>query len=556
MEKRLLCIIACTCWLAQATAQHRTIGTIPLGGQHPSISQLQADRMAATPAYQHALEVFNRLVDARGDYRLPVPKFVLLKGKGRGNAAFMDYQASQVELEELAYTVSARYGDAGVAFLLGHELTHYYEKHGWRTGFVQEYGDLNISMRLNNLSDKVANETEADYLGGFLAYSAGYGLFDKGPELIQDVYEAYGWGPTSDNYPSMPDRQALLLRTKDKLERLIEVFEMANLLTAIGSYAEAYEYYRYVAIRYQSREVYNNLGVAKVLEALDEFEAHELGFRYPIQLDLSFSGSSKGAGAGSAREAKLRQALLQFDAAISLDPGYAPAYLNKACTYALLGDFARARFYADQEARTAALHENRYPKTAVDADILLGIIEAKTGNTETAQQIFQTAATTGGSKLAEINLKLLQNKPLEAEPRTRTVLRPETIDGLRMNDIASPEDNDGWPRYDEANGIELLGTDLVFVQNPAPGPKSKVFISKNELSPAETMTIFHFTMPGHEGKTARNIALGDEREAIVKAYGDAPRTIESPLGQIMVYRSMLFILQDNKLTRWINYTKR
>jgi len=555
MKKYLFCIVVSACLLSTTTAQHRTIGTIPLGGQHPSAFRSSADRMAATPAYQQAVGVFNRLVDARGDFRLPVPKFVMLKGKGRGNAAFMDYQNNQVELEELAYTVSAEYGDAGIAFLLGHELTHYYEKHGWRSGFVQEYGDLPIGMRLEKLTDKVANETEADYLGGFLAYSAGYGLFDKGPELIQKVYEAYGWGPESDNYPSMPDRQALLLRTKEKLERLIEVFEMANLLTAIGSYAEAYEYYRYVAIRYQSREIYNNLGVAKVLEALEEFENNELVFRYPIQLDLNFSGSSKGAGAGSTREAKLREALLHFDAAISLDPGYAPAYLNKACAYALLGDSVRARFYADKEARAAALHEDRYPKTAIDADILLGIIEAKNGNTETATQIFQTAATTGQSKLAGINLDILENKPLEAEPRTRTGLRPETIDGLKMADISHPSDNDGWPKYDDSKAIEL-SNDLLFAKNPEPGPHSKVYISSNALSATEQMTIFHCTTPGNDGKTARNIALGAERDAIVKAYGEAPRTIETPIGQIMVYKNMIFILQDNKLTRWINYTKR
>ncbi len=554
---KAVCItsILLSCLLQSVLAQHRTIGTIPLGGTQPGSSQSPADKMAATPAYKQALSVFDKLVEARGDFRLPVPKFVMLKGKGNGNAAFMNYQLNEVQLEENAFNASKEFGDAGLAFLIGHELTHYYEKHGWRDGFVLEYGDLPIGLKLNKLTDKVANETQADYLGGFLAYSAGYGLFDKGPELIQKIYTAYGWGTESENYPSLSDRQALLLRTQEKLGRLIEVFEMANLLTAIGSYAEAYEYYRYVAIRYQSREIYNNLGVAKVLEAMNEFEANELVYRYPVELDLSFSAGSKGSGAGSLREAKLRQALLQFDAAISMDPSYAPAYLNKACAYALLGDSTRARFYADKEARNAALGNNRYPKTAVDADVLLGILEAKSGNTEQAKKIFQTAATKDSSKLAAINLRILNNEPQEQAPKDKVGLKPETIDGLKMVAISHPIDNDLFPKYDDQKTIELTDN-LGFNQNPAPGPNSKVYISNNTMNTTEPMTIFHFTTAGNNGKTAKNIGLGDGRDAIVKAYGEAPRTIETPIGQIMVYKQIIFILKDNKLERWVNYTKR
>ncbi|MBK9337475.1 MAG: hypothetical protein IPM98_13260 [Lewinellaceae bacterium] len=555
MKTSLLCILSLICFLSDVSAQHRTIGTIPLGGAQPGATQSPADKMANTPEYKQALGIFDRLVEARGDFRLPVPRFVMLKGKGNGNAAFMNYQLNEVQLEENAFNACKEFGDAGLAFLLGHELTHYYEKHGWRNGFVQEYGDLPIGLKLNKLTDKVANETEADYLGGFLAYSAGYGLFDKGPELIQKVYTAYGWGTESENYPSLSDRQALLLRTKEKLGRLIEVFEMANLLTAIGSYAEAYEYYRYVAIRYQSREIYNNLGVAKVLEAMNEFEANELVYRYPVELDLSFSAGSKGSGAGSLRETMLRQALLQFDAAISMDPAYAPAYLNKACAYALLGDTSRARFYADKEARTAALANNRYPKTAVDADILLGILEAKNGNTEQAKKIFQIAATKDSSKLADINLRILNNAPLEPAPKDKVGLKPEAIDGMKMIAISHPADNDLFPKYDDQKTIELTDN-IGFHQNPTPGPNSKVYISNNAGSTTEPMTIFHLTTAGNKGKTAKNIGLGDTREAIVQAYGEAPRTIETPIGQIMVYKQIIFILKNDKLDCWINYTKR
>lgn len=554
MKTFLLGICLVAGFLSDLPAQSRNIGTQPLGGD-PDMLKTPADKTDDTARYNKALRIFDKLVEARGDFRLPVPKLVMLKGRKDGNAAFMNYQLHEVQLEEFAYNAAAEYGDAGLAFLLAHELTHYYEKHGWRSGFAQEYGDLKIGMKLQKLTDKVANETEADYLGGFLAYSAGFGLFDQAPQMIEKVYKTYGWGAgESEKYPSMADRQTMLLRTKQKLERLVEVFEMANLLTVIGRYGEAYQYYQYVALRYQSREIYNNLGVTKVLEAMEEFEENELVFRYPVQLDLNLSGT-KGAGAGSAREAMLRQALLQFDAAISLDPNYAPAYLNKACAYALLGDYTRARFYAAEEARTIALKNKQFAKTAVDADVLIGIIEAKSGNKAAAQKIFETAAKTDDSALAAINLKILNEKPLPAAPKEKTSLKAETIDGLKMLAISHPADNDLCPKAIDSIKVEL-NDNLVFHQNPAPGPHSRVYISINNLSQNNPMTIFHLANPGNTGKTAKNIGLGDARDAIVKAYGEAPRTIETPIGQIMVYKAIIFILQDNKLVRWINYTTR
>lgn len=556
MKTILISICFVAGFFSGASAQIRSMGTQPLGGD-PNAPLNPADKMTVIPKkYEKALKVFDKLVEARGDYRLPVPRFVMLKGKGSGRAAFMDYERNEVQLDEQAYNVCIESGfdTAGLAFLIGHELTHYYEKHGWRSSFVQEYSDLQIGVKLNKLTDKIANETEADYLGGFLAYSAGYGLFDKDSVLLQNIYKSYGWGPESENYPSLSDRQALIGKTNKKLERLIEVFEMANLLTAIGHYEEAYQYYRYVAIRYQSREIYNNMGVAKVLEAMKHFSTNELVYRYPVELDLSLV-TDKGSGAGEVnRDTLLLQALLQFDAAISLDPNYAPAYLNKACAYALLGDTIRARFYAAQEARSIALKGNKYPKTAIDADILLGIIEAKSGSKDNAKKIFETAAA-NKSALADINLKILDEKPLPPAPSEKLGLKPETIDGLKMRDVSHPSDNDLCPKFDDQKAIHLTG-DLMFAQNPAPGANSRVYISINNLNTITPMSIFHLTNAGNTGKTAKNIALGAAREDIVKAYGEAPRTIESPIGQIMVYTSMIFILQNNKLVRWINYTTR
>ncbi len=529
-------------------AQDRSFGTLPLA-QKPGVSASKSGAsMQESPKYKEALAVYNRLVTARGDFRYPVPAFSMKKEER--SVAYMDYEAMEITLEEKAFDVCKEFGpasDAALAFILGHELSHYYEKHAWRRGFAWDYKDLEIGMQLDKVADDAANETEADYQGGFLAYSAGFGLFDQGDAVIDKLYKAYNLPPVLVGYPSLNDRQALGKRTAEKLTRLVEVFDMANLLTAAGLYSESYEYYRYVLNEYQSRELYNNLGVTACLDAMQYFKTGELTYRYPLELDLTSSASKGNDGMADARTKLLRQAIMHFDAAISLDPNYAPAYLNKACAYALLGDDKRAAFYASEEARPIAEARNN-TKTAADIDVLLGILAAKAGKTDDAARLFESGAK-NGSEIGRINLGILRKDPPAAAPDGFGGLpKPEKIDGYTLQAITDD------PMFDKKLDI-VIRKNLTFHQNPAQGAQSRLWISQNESSGRNSF--FHTTSDGYPGKTARGIALGDPLEAIVdaKAYGAPDRVLETPLGQILVYPKIIFIVgEDGKLKRWVNYS--
>ncbi len=543
MKKALLLILLSNLTIA-AAAQERSFSTLPLVN-NPNPDVTAGDTPADSIKYEKALKIYNALVNARGDFRYPVPAFVMRKEEAK--VAKIDYEDMEITLEEKAFDVCSSFGDkadAAVAFLLGHELTHYYEKHAWRSGFAADYSDLNIGIKLDSLTDDVTHETEADYLGGFLAYSAGYGMFDQGPAIIKKLYKSYGLPDTLPKYPVLSDRQAMAQRSAEKLQRLVEVFDMANLLTAIGRYGEAYQYYRYVLMQYQSREIYNNLGVTAVLDAYQYFKEGELKFRYPLELDLE-SSATKGDGMVSDREKLLRQALKHFDAAISLDPKYAPAYLNKACTYALLGDTLRARFYAEREARPAAL-ESKSAKTAIDINILIAILDATAGDTASAKQLLTDAATKDSSALAAHNLKILNNEPLPKPKSEGFSDDIETIDELDLF-LMAPSDMS----FDESRSI-TMAKNLYFKQNPKQGPGSRLYMSQNR---AKRQSIyFHITGPGYTGKTAKNLAIGAKRAEIVAAYETPKNTIETPQGEIMVYENMIFILgADHKLARWVNY---
>jgi len=555
----LLCAVCWTAFLSPILAQKGSFGTLPMATK-PGADLSLGPEITNTPAYKKALEVYERLVQARGDFRFPVPTFSLRKQ--RSNLALIDYQRMEIILEEDALKVCQSFGkdaDAAIAFLLGHELTHWYEKHAWRNDFIAGFADLQVKTKLAGLDDKIAKETEADCLGGFLAYSAGYGLFDKGADLIQKLYTEYGMKENVSGYPSLTDRKLLSTRTAEKMVGMVEAYEMANLLVAIGKFSEALEYYRYILMRYQSREIYNNLGVTTFLLALNEFRPEDprVKYRYPIQLDLESSGA-KGSGAGSTRDALLRQAVQYFDMAISMDTKYAPAYLNKACAYALLGDtdeeqarFAeRARYFAGTEAMEAARNSNN-TKTLRDINILLGILEANDKKTDKAKKLFSAAADS--SALAATNLEILEKGSATVREREEDPFAdPETIGGKTIMATANP--GGGFKPLPKKTTNITLDERLIFTQIPAPGPDSRVFvhINKNE----NQKTFFHITLPTYTGKTEKGLGKGASRKAIVDeaAYGIPIRSIQTPRGEIMVYKEIIFILDANQtLERWINY---
>ncbi len=525
-------------------AQTGSFGTLPLLKKE-NAARLTGQKILSGAKYQRALRIYNALVNARGDRRYPVPALVMQNTEQR--VALMNYSDLEIILEEKAFDVCDAFGpdgDAALAILLGHELSHYYEKHAWRRSFVANYQDLPVALQMDSLHDDVVHETQADYLGGFLVYSAGFGLFRKNAALIDSLYKAYGMPDRISGYPSLPDRKTLSIRTTEKLERLTDVFNMANLLTAVGKYGEAYLYYKYVLQEYQSRELYNNVGVTAVLEAMPFVDTARIKLYFPLELDLEAT-SSRGADTNPAYHRRLLQeAIRHFNTAISMDPDYAPAYLNMACAYLLLGDEERAQFYAGVEARQAA-QRSQMAKVASDVDVLLAILAARRGDLATAQTLFQGAADKGNA-LAAQNLNILLGKRV---PAGSVATRGDNVERIGMQSIY---DIANAPSYDDSMSVHLE-KGLDFHQNAEASPdKGRLFISfhGNEY----TYSLFLLTNPGYTGTTSRGIGRGAGQAEIEEVYGSPKSRLQTPLGQILVYPTIVFVLgPENTLDRWILY---
>ncbi len=132
-------------------AQSRSFAGLPILSSQKG-TQYQSN-LNHLPEYEHISKIYEKLVEAKGDRRMPVPQLNLRSEEAY--VASMDYKLMDISLEKKAYDVASKHGDAAIAFLLAHELIHYYEKHGWRSQYADAVSDLETGKVLKSLDDRV-----------------------------------------------------------------------------------------------------------------------------------------------------------------------------------------------------------------------------------------------------------------------------------------------------------------------------------------------------------------------------------------------------------------
>lgn len=544
----------------------------------------QADYLTSGPKYEKALEIYNKLVDAKGDRRFPAPAFVM--SNSTRNVAYVEADYLSIGLEEKAYDIfmglGKKAGENAIAAVLGHELSHFFEKHQWRGDILGSYKDEILDKNIETTAkalDKVengqqisgdlynavegtkaklvkfSNETQSDYLGGFLAYSAGFDVFQDLPKMYDKIYDGYGFNDSIPGYATRNERKAMAEQSLERVNDFVDLFEVANLLIAIDRFSDARLLYRYILQEYQSREIYNNLGVLTMFEAMEYFgdNAPETKYQLPIQLELNFSKSARG-GAGEVDIEKLRKELLEeaigyFDSAIGLDPTYPPAYQNKACAYYLLNDFTRATFYAETEAIIRAQADTiQYGKTAIDAEVLLGLIKISTG--KIGQGTKQLGQLRQKSSIAKTNFRIAKNLP---------PLEKASEDGPEWEIDGADDAYIKARRASKSKDLNIFEADKLRVYDEKEDglENSKIYRFKPRAGDERPDVYFMITDPGYPGETWDEFKVGSRRNDIVKEYGRPNSSLETVNGEMMVYESMILIMDANRrLSRWVLFVQK
>jgi tetratricopeptide (TPR) repeat protein len=490
--------------------------------------------------YEVTRRIFQELLRTRGDIRQQAPTLVM--NNGEQFVAWMDAGEVVVGLEEKAYDVCASMGPDSLnalAALLAHEITHYYEKHDWSRNFVNANKTLDAARRIEIINEGIKLETQADCLGGFLAFSAGYNVYNLMPQLLEQLYRAYGLPEVLPGYPDLKDRIEVSQNAMAQLLDLQTVFQTARFLTLLEDYNAAATYYQHILQTYQSREIYNNAGVNYALAALGYFNEAEMPYVLPLELDPnSRLGNLKNIQTDrlATCHALLRQAAENFDRAIGLDPSYPPAYLNKATVHLLVGEWEDAEFWLHKGQK-----KNEHAEPDPNFMVLEGILAALQKDTAQAQQLL-TAASVSGSTLASINLAVLERryrKPLVYDKQISTEeLDQTTLDAF----LAAPSvDQEIKVSNGIICGVKTLATSSVWLHYANDG---------------QSYCAVHWTAPGSEASTRQGIGPGAAAARVAEVYGPPQRIVAETNGVIWIYQGyqLLFAFDQQGLVRsWGTY---
>ena len=504
--------------------------------------------------YKVAAEVFDDLVYAKGNFGMIAPKFFMADSEKC--AAVYEPKTRSIILEEKAYDICTTFGKDSLnalACLLAHELTHYYEKHDFSSAFAEKSDLLEKSKKMDRMlrmEEKERKEIEADLLGGMLAFAAGYDPYGMMNQFLRKVYKAYDLDEELAGYPSLEKRIKYAEFAQENLLELIDVFETANYLIALGKYEDAKTYYEYIVGFYNSREIFNNLGVISCLSAMEYFNRKEMPFSLPIELDAQSRLNKNPRGSLSERKEKrevfLKDAIKYFTDASSLDPDYSLAQLNLGCAYILLNDSRQARHFTENVLEMNQKNKINM-KVLSDSYVLFGIIAAMNNDTISAQENFDKAYNLGGNiSLAKINSDILNgeyrftsrlkdhSKDLDEEE--------ESIDGIFLSDLISD---------DIATDIEVQIESEVVLYIKL-NENSKVFIHFHR----EPVALIHRTGSRYKNKSLKGTKVNDDKTALIGLYGVPWREFNLSTGQMLIYpqSNMIFTLGTNgRVKGWCTY---
>ena len=529
----------------------------------------QLDSLAPThPKYMTTKQVFNDLVRAIGDGRTKPALRVQPEYAGGTRAAWFTPKLNVVTIDERFYDLCVSLGPDSLdalAAVLGHELAHYYKDHAWSGDFSSTFGELDIGRAIAMLEFKPGTrerlETEADQFGGFYGFVAGYNTLGTATKMLEAVYREYGLEEKLEGYAALAERQAIAEMSLAQLRELIPVFDAGNRLLLIAKYEEAARCFDWIGRTFGSREILNNRGVARTLDAVRLFPKGELRFAYPVELDPStrVRGGQKASVSEpldleALESMQRRQTLLDeaadlFDQASSRDANYATAWINRACVADMQGESEDALFFADKAIRMAG--KNVKLPSLGNALIARGIAYARgvPPDEEQARRDFEKALSSNPA-LAQFNIDVLTgSSPVVCNSKAKSHGKnKETIDKLTVEEISdrtagSPDVIATLPRVSRSQPFVAISA------------KQTTGWSGLTVEIGYTMIAFAETRDDYEGHTARGLKVGQSLGEMRQAYGQSARDLAGSRSTYHVYDDygIIFYSKEDSVQGWITY---
>jgi tetratricopeptide (TPR) repeat protein len=348
-------------------------------------------------------EVFDNLIQAYANGKgAPDLKIVPLKGRQviAEYATLKGFPVIRIDekLINLCFSLGKDSLNA-LAFILSHELSHYYKDDNWCMDYAEFKFKTNPALAKDMKTSSKYNkgkEAAADKEGIIYASIAGYSPSLIFNSLLDKIYIKYSLTDNLLGYPSKNDRKLINKDASKEAETWFLIYNTGVILTYSGRYSEAVDCFNYLTTKFPSREVFNNLGTAQLLWAIKNKPKSAVEYIYPIEIDpqsrLSLVSSiDRDINSNKLFEKLLNEALQNFEKSRQIDPKYKKAIVNLACVYDLQENFDLAIGYTkkidsnDHEYLNAltirgiaAAHDNRYS----EAKKCFTEIQQKTNNSK------------------------------------------------------------------------------------------------------------------------------------------------------------------------------
>ncbi|BDS15597.1 tetratricopeptide repeat protein [Aureispira anguillae] len=490
-------------------------------------------------AYKQCNKVYKNLKLAVGDQRENLPKLLIMNRKKRV-AAYRGMD-NTIIIEKAAYDICRTMGEneeAALAFLIGHELTHFYQQTDWK----RRLGETHFLLKHEQLKKYAMEDEEADSYSAFIAYLANYKTLEIIPSLLEKIYEGYQLDNDLEGYPTLEERKRLVAIIQRKVRKFIQLYETANYYIAIGWNLQAYNCYTYLLKFLKTKEIYHNIGVVSLAAAIEQPEDEGYAFLYPIDIDLTNVFQRPLSVAGS-RNKLLREAEVNLKKALNLDKKYCSAYLNLSCVYDLKGDPTNALTTLNTASNLSPTNLQR-AKIA----IIKGIVYAHRDQIQTASKYFDDANRHYQNLpvwyISNTNKRILSNEKNYKEQYH--IVIEDRMDQVNFRSM----------RYKSSKAIVLGANSLLNLEidfsTQAHSYVSRFFL-KNETNGKISYAFLQRTR-NKTLTTQTGIKVGDALSKVQKAYeGTYFQVVHHHQGFFLVYPSKGLIFQINahsKVREW------
>ena len=486
--------------------------------------------------------VWNNLISSIGNNN-PRPPELVLKNSEKNPASY-NPKTSTVRIEKKILEICNSFGKDSLnalAYILAHELGHHYQNHGYHAKYASLDFSQTIDEKEENSNLRIDYESQADVYAGFYSHIAGYDALSVASNFLDKIYEEYKLPSNIRNYPSLLQRKLIIDKNVSDFNDLKQTFDLANLNLSIGNYDISRELYDNILDNgFTSREIYNNLGMSYIYEALDMgFEVNNIKLLIPFKTDLKSRLSSNSLSRSINSEEKIlhiiEKAKNEFSLALTLDTDYEPAIQNLFYSKLFLK-------LIRNEKSTLEINDILNTKSCCE-NCVYGLLAFSENNKNKAKNIFKKGSENCVYCFVNQDFKKKNYNEIKKLNPTEFEMYDLKYNDIDLNCLSlNSSDNNSF--YKKVNRLRLSSEN-----------KGDVILYKFKeriKSEEKCVSIHEYQSNNESYKNSLDIYIGNEIDDILKLEGKRFRLIVSGNKKYLtvIDDSLTFLIENSTVVKW------